>query len=412
MAAGLALVLGLLSGCSRSQPPTTPITELPAGSFAAQWRRDLPLPNTTLTALYLNDDKVFAYTADNRCLWISRASGQVLAFTQVTDPRDQLHGPLTLEDRVIFPCTKDLVVYDRDGKLLHKLHLKFAASSRAAGDGQRAFIGVDHTNSGRLTALDTQPQPYTLSPVWELMSFGQISAAPVVHEHQVFCGSRDARVYAVRADDRENLWPGLDKGYFQTGGEIVADLQADAEGVYVASMDGRLYCLNAATGRLRWTYHAGPPLRQFSSPVVTADSVYLYVPGQGVTAINKNEEPKPDQPARPAPASQPTTEPAARDELRAETQEIRKARWIVPAARQVLAADESHVYLAAADGQILAVDKQTGKIQFRSKRKDLKIFATNNSTDNLIFAATPKGQIYAIRPVHLPGAVGEWVMAN
>lgn len=414
MTAGLLLVLALLGGCTKSQPAAPQITELPAGSFAAQWRRDLPLKDTTLTSLHLGEDMLFAYTADNRCVWIDRNGGQVVAFNQVADRKDKLHGPITLQDRVIFPCTKELVVYDREGKLKHKVNLRFAASSSPVADGERVYLGLDHPAGGRLAAVETAPQAYPLAPVWELMTFGQVSARPAVFEHQVYCGSRDGRVYGVRGDSRDALWPGLERGFVQTGGEIVADLQADSDGVYVASMDGRLYCLSPATGRLRWTYHAGRPLRQYSDPVVTADSVYVYVPGEGVAAVNKADDPKEAKPAKAANAEQPAEAAAAldRDEMRAETQEIRKARWVVRGGKQVLSVDETHVYIAAEDGQLLAVDKQTGQVQFRSKRKDLTLFVTNNSKDNLIFAATANGQVYAIRPVHSPGSVGEWVRAD
>jgi outer membrane protein assembly factor BamB len=208
-----------------------------------------------------------------------------------------------------------------------------------------------------------------------------VSAAPAVYQGLVFAGSRDGGVYALRGENRDNLWPGLDEGYFKTNGEILADLQVDKDGVYVSSMDSKLYCLDINTGRVRWTYYAGRPLREDSSPVPTANFVYLYVPNSGVVAIDKSGK-----------------------------QETRSAKWIYPRGRQFLASDEKYAYIRGEDNSIVAVDKQSGQARFMSRRKDFSVFATNSTPkDSNIYACTPGGMLYSIRAVLKPGTVGEWV---
>ena len=115
---------------------------------------------------------------------------------------------------------------------------------------------MDHPNGGRVAAIDTKPQPYPLPPIWTLQTRGQVSAAPATTQDAVFAGSRDGGIYAVRAVDRENLWPGVEEGHFRTGGEILADVKVDRDGVYASSMDSKLYCLDPNTGRIRWTYYS------------------------------------------------------------------------------------------------------------------------------------------------------------
>jgi outer membrane protein assembly factor BamB len=213
------------------------------------------------------------------------------------------------------------------------------------------------------------------------MTRGQVSAAPAVYQGLVFAGSRDGGVYALRGENRDNLWPGLDAGYFKTGGEILADLQIDKDGIYVASMDSKLYCLDINNGRVRWTYYAGRPLREDSSPVPTANFVYLYVPQTGLVAIDKTGK-----------------------------QETRTAKWVYSRGRQFLASDEKYAYVRADDNSIVAVDKQTGQARFASRRKDFGVFATNSTPkDSNIYACTPDGMMYSIRAVLKPGTVGEWV---
>ena len=380
---GVVLAIWLLGGCSHgtTQSTVAAAVEIPAGSFAAQWKVDLPMRGTTLKQLYLNDNVVFACRSDNQCFWVNRKSGHTMTLADATTATDTLFAPITLADRVVFPSTSQLSVFSPEGRLAHRIPLQYSASSSGVGDGRHVFIGVDHENGGRLTAVDTKEQPYEIAPWWELMTRGQLSAKPAVLAHELFAGSRDGRVYAVRADNRAVVWQNLATGYFRTGGEILADLKAEKDGVYVASMDTKLYCLKLDTGKISWVYHAGRPLRERSSPVVTADTVYLYVPELGVAAIDKTGK-----------------------------KEVRTHRWVVAEGQQILAYDEKCVFLRNQENQILAVDKQSGEIKYRSKRKDFVCFVTNESDkDNTIYAATAAGELYAIRPVPNAGAVGEWV---
>jgi hypothetical protein len=382
----MALVMGVLGGAlsagaeERAAPAGIPqMTEIPAGSFATQWRAELGLKGKELGRLALNDDTVFACTSDNWCYWLSRSSGAVVSLVEVGKARDNLYDPVTLSDRVVFPSTSQLTVFDRKGKSLYKIGLRYGASSRAAAEQSLLFIGIDHPYGGRVSALDLRPQPYDVPPVWELMTRGQVSAAPALYQGMLFMGSRDGGIYAVRAGNRASLWPGLESGFFKTAGEVVADVKADKDGVFAASMDSKLYCLDLNTGHVRWTYYAGRPLKDESAPVPTATSVYLYVPGTGLVAIDKGGR-----------------------------QEIRKPKWVVEEGRQFLAGDEKYAYLRGADDAILAVEKQTGQVKFRSKRTDFTIFAVNTSAkDSLIYAGKPGGDVYAIKAVLKSGTVGE-----
>lgn len=357
--------------------------ELPAGSFTAAWRAEIPLEGKQLKQLTLNDEQVFAMLSDNRCVWINRSSGRIASISEAAKPQDNLFAPLTLTDRVVFVSTSQLSVFDRKTtKLMHRNPLQSSASSGPAGDGRIVYFGVDNPTGGRIAAVTSDKQPYEISPFWELATRGQLSAAPADYQGMIFAASRDGGVYAVRGSNRDNLWPGLPKGYFQTGGEIVANVHADKDGVFVSSTDTKLYCLDLNIGRLRWSYYAGVPLREASAPVIVGSSIYLYVPGTGVVALDKTGK-----------------------------SEIRQPKWVVPTARQFLAADDANVYLRNDDNTILAVDKATGQTKFSSRQNSFATFATNTSTkDTNIYAATPAGVLYSITPILKPGTVGQWVM--
>jgi outer membrane protein assembly factor BamB len=147
-------------------------------------------------------------------------------------------------------------------------------------------------------------------------------------------------------------------------------------------MDSKLYCLDINTGRVRWTYYAGRPLRQDSSPVATANFVFMYVPQQGIVALEKTGV------------------------------EVRAAKWNLASGRQFLSSDEKYAYIRGADHSIMAVEKASGVSKFASRRTDFRYFATNNSgKDSNIYACTPNGMLYSISAVLKPGTVGEWVFS-
>ena len=176
---------------------------------------------------------------------------------------------------------------------------------------------------------------------------------------------------------RDPLWT-LPDNTFRTYNTITADLAADDFGVYVPSQDKKLYCLERGTGKIKWAYFAGMPLLQ--KPIVIGPTVYQFIPNRGLAAISK------------------TNGQIARD-----------AMWVDSFVKQILASDEKYLYVRGERNEILALDKTTGKTQFRSTRNDLDVFATNLESP-IIYAATKNGTVLAIRPVLKPGTVGEIVM--
>jgi outer membrane protein assembly factor BamB len=247
------------------------ITEVPAGNFVVAWKARLPIPEgAQIKRITLSEDKVFAYDTANRVYFLDRAKGTLAATGVGAKPQDTIHDPVALKDRVVVPSTTQLNVFTPEGKKMHTINLRYGASGGAAGEGRMVFFGVDAPNGGRVQAVDTKPQPYDVSPQWELQTGAQVSARPATFQGLVFAGSRNGQVFAVRADNRDPLWPGLEKGTFPTGGEILAPLAADKDGVYVPSMDSKLYCLNMNNGRVNWTFYAGAPLRDASGPVATS----------------------------------------------------------------------------------------------------------------------------------------------
>jgi outer membrane protein assembly factor BamB len=327
--------------------------------------------------VYLRDDVLFVYTQRNTVVAFNAASGKVLYAAQVTPDSVPLKPPIVVKDRHGFPAGSTIEMYTKDGKKSETVDCTHSIRSPATPHGERIYLGLDYPYGGRLAAIDLT-RKYDRAR-WELMTFGGISAAPAFYQNTVYCASEDGRVYAVN-EDRLPVWP-LEHSAFDTDGLIKADVRADETGVYVASMDTKLYCLELASGKLKWQYYAGAPLLE--GPVVTANTIYLVVPRNGVVALSKTEGGFNRQP-----------------------------KWIAKGAKRYLAEDEKNSYLLGGDNHIVAYDKTTGELKYRSKRNDIIAFAINTSPkDATIYGATANGEVFAIKAVNTPGTVGTLVEA-
>ena len=101
--------------------------------------------------------------------------------------------------------------------------------------------------------------PQTPKPAWlggsrELnrMDF-DYAFQPVVSGGKVFFGS--SADDTVRSLD---IRTGKEQWRFTTGGPVRFAPEVSGERLFVASDDGLLYCLRAATGELLWSFHAAP----------------------------------------------------------------------------------------------------------------------------------------------------------
>lgn len=382
MAIGLAAIGAGGGGCSsfgNNGNGTTAQTPqaVPANSFVKAWANNLELRNERIDELHLRGDTLFAYTQDHLVYGIDRAGGNTKYLAQPQVSGGILRPPVPIAEWVVYPSGSTIDILTNRGRPARTIELDKPIRSGAVGERQHIYLGLDHYEGAGTVAKIDITRPYKVID-WELMTDAAVTPTPALHRGVLYVGSEDGRLYAV-TNERGQVWAlEQGKGWFQTQGKFVADIKADDTGVYAANTDSRLYSLDLQTGRIQWQYWGSAALK--TAPVVTATMVYQYVPGQGIVGIDK---------------------------LQGEFN--RRPRWIIKDARQVLSEDEQNVYLRSRDNRILAVDKASGEVAFRSKGRQYDVFATN-PTDATIFAATKDGQLAAIRPVLREGEVGVLVM--
>jgi outer membrane protein assembly factor BamB len=393
--------IGLAAGCAskgdNSSQYGTP-QPLESKSFTRQWATELVGGgNTPVTAIHLSDQFVFAYRQDGTSWVMNRADGRLLHRDAPKDGAQRMHPPVVLADRIVYPTTTYLEVFEAtSGRYIEHAtkptdelnkpfsqQFDFPIRSDAVGNGKLMFFGADFPGSGRCIEVD-MTHPY-VPALWTLMEPGSsVSAAPALIKDILYVASDNGTVAAVATDNREPIWT-LEKGVFGTYDGVIANLQADATGVYIASTDTKLYCLQRTGGKVKWQYFAGTALRD--SPVLTKDLVYQVVPGAGLAAIDKVEVSTPQKPSY-----------------------NRMPRWVAGNAVQFCSEDDTYAYVRSSNNQILALDKKTGEQRFASKRDDLTVFGANTKGDGIIYAATSGARVMAVKPVLVPGGVGEIVL--
>lgn len=376
----LSLLIGLsvlAMGCAPAdrgyQPPAEPVS-IPARSFMKQWSYDLGSRAGRPAALHVSEDLLFVRTVENNVFVLVRDTGELRFLRDVTDRHDRIFPPVLTEDWIIFPTHTQLVMYDRIAGRQRVVELDVSVRTPAVYGDKRMFFGIDSARGGRIIAVD--PRAEFSHVVWRVMTMGALSAAPVLHTDVLYFGDEDGFVYAASTEG-DAAWP-LKGSRFNARGPILADLVVDDYGVYVPVNNGVLYVLDRTTGKVKWQFFANRGLR--TSPVVGRELVYQYVSGTGIVAIDK---------------------------LQGEF--TRKPIWTLSEGVQVLSEDAERVYIATNQHRIVAVNKADGKVVFQSERDDFRTFATNQ-LDSTIYAATPEGHLYAIRPVLTPGQIGELVL--
>ena len=390
----LAGVWLITVGCTPTHKPTYKTEPLTAKSFARQWATELADgASNPVTAVYAVDKYIFAYREDGSSTVMERASGRLVQIDHPKGSTVRMHAPLMLKDRIVYPTTTYLEVFEIGGHYIaHPLRptdetekpfsqeLKFPIRSDAVGFGKLVFFGADFRNSGRAVAVD-MTRTY-VPDVWTLMTPGSfVTAAPALAKDAVFFASEHGMVTKVSIEDRKPLWS-LPEGQFGTYGGVVADLVLDTSGLYVASTDTKLYCLAEQSGRVKWQFFAGEALR--TAPAVTKDLVYQIIPSRGLAAIDKN--------------------------VGSDAANSRSPRWLAAGITRFLASDDSYAYATTSDNHIVAIDKASGQERFRSRRNDFSAFATSTAGDGMIFVADENARVTAVKPILQSGAAGEVVL--
>ena len=190
---------------------------------------------------------VNGYDGITRCL---RASDGSEVWTYKTN--DFINGtPAVIDGRLIAfgGCDSVIHVIDlADGKLVNKIVTDAQITNSVATIGTTVYSG-NHAN--QLVAAEADAD----QPAWiyEAGSF-PFFTAPAVDDMNVYLGSRDKSLHAVKRADGTRAWT------FKTGGRVESSPLAFDDGIVFGSSDGRLYAANLADGTELWRLDLGEDL--------------------------------------------------------------------------------------------------------------------------------------------------------
>ena len=144
-------------------------------------------------------------------------------------------------------------------------------STPAVADG----IAVFGSNDGFLYAVEVK----TGAEKWKANLGGAVTSSPAIAQGLVIVMGRDGRLYARKLADGSQVWtlatgPDLSLGDDPRSFDLWDSSPTVADStVYVGSGDGKVYAVDLATGRERWSHATGSRVR--SSPAVGGGTVYV-----------------------------------------------------------------------------------------------------------------------------------------
>jgi outer membrane protein assembly factor BamB len=379
----------MIGGCGPSGPSTAnDYVLISQPSFVKQWDVQLPMhAGDSVKGIYFVDGVVHVLTNKNYDHAVKGDSGELLYNQEIGTPDSLLAGgPVLVTNGIVFPTAHTLELYTRDGIFVRSIDVKYNITNQAVANHNYVYVGMDF-NQGCLAQVDVTQE---FDPVqWEYLTFGPVDGPVSISDNVIFCGSEDGKLRAC-LEDRTPAWPLLAGSAFDTLSKIVSGVAVDGRSVYCSTLSGTFFCLDKVSGKLRWQYFSGEPLE--SGPQVTDTAVYQYVPGLGLTALDK------------------TKKMMLGDQETVDESPVHSPKWSLGSAGRILAEDDQFVYVVLGRPEttrgVAAVDKQTGKIKFRTHRRDLA-FVTCQPKAAMIYGATADGLVVAMQPVTEPGSYGE-----
>jgi outer membrane protein assembly factor BamB len=203
---------------------------------------------------------VNGYDGITRCL---RATDGSEVWTYKTD--DFINGtPAVIDGRLIAfgGCDKVIHVINlSDGKPVNEIITDSQITNSVATIGTTVYSG-NHAN--QLVAAEADADKLTW--IYQAGDF-PFFTAPAVDDQNVYIGSRDKSLHAVKRSDGTGAWT------FKTGGRVESSPLAFDDGIVFGSSDGRLYAANPADGAELWRLDLGEDLT--ASPVYAGGRIII-----------------------------------------------------------------------------------------------------------------------------------------
>ena len=287
----------------------------------------------------------------------------------------------------------DLKVTDQNlmGDVLIVENMAYVSST----DHSLYAIGVDHL------------QPSALGVKWSFETGGILYRGPVGGHGMVYIGSVDGSVYALDAANGDLTWQ------YETGDKVVGSPQLTSDTLFVVSYDHYLYALDALNGQLRWKQELG--LASITRPLITNGivcvgsfdgRVYAFDAATGELVWNFWA----GSPIWSSPEANEDTVFVGSDDgrLYALDTSTGNLKWSLETDDKIRSSPVAYagkVYVGSYDDMVYAVNAQTGAVLWTYDVSG-DIYAPVRVIEKTVFVGSRDNSLYAIVAGSSPGAEG------
>ncbi len=329
------------------------------------WQNQIPLEDgDTIKILNRVDGTLYAVSDRGAVYAVQADTGLPLWSYRAAQPGDWVFLPShtrSFYGRDLTLITTSRVLEWRDrftGELVARIEPGFVPSERAVSDGVRVFApGLDaRMHCLEFTLVNDEVRAYGK---WQTIT-GEVSlTSPVLWSGGLFFASKDGKVRACVADNKQRLW------VFRTLAPVVGDMHVDSTGVYFGSIDRMVYKLDVESGRGIARFRT--PGYITSAPSVVGETVFQIVDNHGLYALDSASL---------------------------------EQRWHIQEASGLIAVSDTQTLLMG-DGEILAVESAGGTTRQRIPALDVEIIVPN-IVSSAMFLASRDGRILCAQEQHVP----------
>jgi outer membrane protein assembly factor BamB len=196
-----------------------------------------------------HDRNFYAVSIEGKEVWRFRTKGMIL------------DGCAISGDTVCFgSADKNFYAVDAEtGREIWRFQTGAMVNMRPAAHMGRFYASSE---DGNLYCLDAN----TGKVIWRFQTMNGTVQTPLIMDNKIYCGKNDNNFYCLNMEGKLE-WK------FQAQGVVCAWPASYSNGcVYFGSFDGNLYCLGAATGKVKWIFRNSSPLM---APIVWNGNVYV-----------------------------------------------------------------------------------------------------------------------------------------
>ncbi len=303
--------------------------------------------------IFYHNGQLYLIDNSNKLYALDGAKGILLWTRSLGDSQGQCQPVEFYQDRLLVLLDKTYMeLSESDGRILHKVQLKFTPTTSVARTKERIFVGSDNRRFYSLRREDGVI-------LWQSVQPDEPVGRIAVSQGNVYFACKNGALYVSRTDKREKVWQAATNG--EVCGVVVSNGQC-----FLPSTDTALYCFRTKSGTPMWKYLTGGALAEL--PILTERFAYQGVKLSSLLCMDRR----------------PGTDQGA-------------VKWELPNGYCMLAENGSISYAMTQNKELTLMNNDTGKRVISFYVPDMDLYVRNNE-DALIFLADKEGMILSLRP--------------